>query len=109
MIQDVIEGAAPLIFSSESFQRGKGYTDGVGETSHFVVELLGRSRSLCWRRRRAVVPCVFAACENLLVVVSEIRGQSEITSLTAEERRAVSMLHKVNFSVGGLMKIQELK
>ncbi len=53
--------------------------------------------------------CVLAALLSLLVVVSEIRGQSDMTSFTAGERRAVSIAHKVSVCVGGSMKIQERK
>ncbi len=53
--------------------------------------------------------CDFAAMANLLEREREILGHSATTSLTAGDRRAVSILHKVNLSVGGSMNMHELK
>lgn len=47
--------------------------------------------------------------ENLLVVVSEIFGHSDITSFTADDRSEVSIAHKISFSLGGSTKMHELK
>jgi hypothetical protein len=81
--------------------------EGRGESTHFVVLLLGIDRSCNDRMRIAVVPFVCARSDNRLVVLRGSRGESAITSLISGDLSAVSIAQRVSLSFGGSIKRQD--